>query len=46
MNATIVLMVRLLEGIFIVGSVGCVVVLILTAVEDVKTLFGQDDDAS
>lgn len=44
MSVTLVLMVRLLEGIFIVGSVGCVAVLILTAIEDVKTLLGRDGD--
>jgi hypothetical protein len=44
MSVTLVFMVRLLEGIFIVGSVGCVAVLILTAIEDVKTLLGRDGD--
>jgi hypothetical protein len=44
MSVTLVLLVRLLEGIFVVGSVGCVVVLILTAIEDVKTLLGRDGD--
>jgi len=29
-----------LEGMFIVGALGCAIVLILTAVEDVRTLFG------
>jgi hypothetical protein len=44
MSVTVVFLVRLLEGIFVVGSVGCVVVLILTAIEDVKTLLGRDGD--
>jgi hypothetical protein len=32
-----------LEGIFAVGVVGCALVLTLTTVEDVRTLFGGDD---
>jgi hypothetical protein len=33
--------VRLLEGMFIVGGVGSVAVLILSGIEDLRTLFGQ-----
>ncbi len=40
----LVLAVRILEGMFIVGSVGCVAVLIMTGIEDLRTLFGRDDD--
>ena len=45
MSTALVLAVRLLEGMFLLGSVGCFVVLVLTAIEDVKTLFGRDHDA-
>jgi hypothetical protein len=45
MSTTLVFAVRILEGMFLVGSVGCFVVLVLTAIEDVKTLFGRDHDA-
>ena len=41
----LVIAVRILETIFIVGAVGCVVVLALTAIEDLRTLFGLDDVA-
>jgi hypothetical protein len=44
MSIMLVLVVRILEGMFIVGAVGCVAVLGLTAIEDVKTLLGRDDD--
>jgi hypothetical protein len=39
----LVIAVRTLETIFIVGTLGCVVVLALTAIEDLRTLFGRDD---
>jgi len=39
----LVIAVRILETIFIVGALGCVVVLALTAIEDLRTLFGRDD---
>jgi hypothetical protein len=44
MSIVLVLAVRILEGMFIVGAVGCVAVLVLTAIEDVKTLLGRDDE--
>jgi len=44
MSSVLVLAIRILEGIFVVGAIGCVAVLLLTAVEDVRTLFGLDDD--
>jgi hypothetical protein len=40
----LVFAIRLLEGIFVVGSVGCVVVLFLTAIDDLRVLFGNDKD--
>ncbi len=39
----LVIAVRILETMFIVGAIGCVVVLALTAIEDLRTLFGRDD---
>jgi hypothetical protein len=39
----LVLAVRILEAIFVVGALGCVVVLVLTAIEDVRTLLGRDE---
>jgi hypothetical protein len=42
----VVIVVRVLEGMFVVGAVGCIAVLALTAVEDVRTLLGRDDEAT
>jgi hypothetical protein len=39
-----VLAVRMLEGMFVVGALGCVLVLILSAIDDVGVLLGRDDD--
>ena len=39
----LVLAVRILETMFVVGAIGCVVVLALTAIEDIRTLFGLDE---
>jgi hypothetical protein len=36
--------VRLLEGMFALGAVGSMVVLILTGIEDVETLLGKDSE--
>ena len=35
--------IRLLEGMFFVGLVGSVLVLILTSIEDVRDLFAPDE---
>ncbi len=40
----VVLIARILETMFIVGSLGSLVVLVLTGIEDIETLFGMDDD--
>jgi hypothetical protein len=42
----VVLLARILEGMFVVGSIGSFVVLVLTAIEDLKTLFGMEEDAN
>ena len=39
----LVLAVRILETMFVLGAIGCVVVLAWTAVEDIRTLFGLDE---
>ena len=39
----LVIAVRILETMFVVGTIGCVVVLALTAIEDLRTLLGLDD---
>lgn len=35
---------KALEGMFILGGIGCVVVLALTAIEDFRTLLGLDHE--
>jgi hypothetical protein len=39
----IVVLVRILEGMFVVGAVGSVVVLVLSGIEDLKLLFGREE---
>jgi hypothetical protein len=39
----LVLAVRIVETMFVVGAIGCVAVLALTAIEDIRTLFGLDE---
>ena len=43
MPVVITLVVRLLEGMFVVGSIGSFVVLVLSGIEDLKTLFGREE---
>jgi hypothetical protein len=38
------ILVRFLEGLFVVGGIGSVFVLVLSGIEDIKTLFGGEDD--
>jgi hypothetical protein len=40
----VVLVARFLDAMFIVGSMGSFVVLVLTGIEDVKTLLGLDEE--
>jgi hypothetical protein len=42
----VVVPVRILEGMFVVGSIGSVAVLVLSGIEDLKTLFGMEEDES
>ncbi len=38
------LLARILEGMFIVGSIGSSAVFVLSGIEDLKTLFGMEED--
>ena len=44
MPLSVVLVARILEGMYMVGSIGSFVVLILSGIEDMKTLFGMDEE--
>jgi hypothetical protein len=39
-------LVRILEGMFVVGTLGSIVVLVLSGIEDLKTLFGREENHS
>lgn len=39
----VILSIRILEFIFAVGIIGCALVLMLTMVEDIRTLVGGDE---
>jgi hypothetical protein len=38
----LVIAIRILEGIFVVGMAGCVLVFVLSGIDDLKVLFGRD----
>jgi hypothetical protein len=40
----IIVLVRILETIFVVGAIGSVVVLVLSGIEDLKLLFGREEE--
>jgi len=40
----IVFAVRMLEGMFVIGMLGSVLVVVLTAFDDIRELFGRHDD--
>jgi len=44
MPVWVVIPARILEGMFIVGSMGSFVVLVLTGIQDIETLFGMDEE--
>jgi hypothetical protein len=44
MPVVLVVAVRILEGMFVMGTIGCLAVLALTAIEDVRTLLDLDKD--
>jgi hypothetical protein len=39
----IVMLVRILEGMFVVGAIGSVAVLVLSGIEDLKLLLGREE---
>ena len=40
----LVFAIRLLEGIFVLGAIGCVLVFVLTAIDDIRVLFSRNED--
>jgi hypothetical protein len=40
----VTVLVRILETMFVVGAIGSVVVLVLSGIEDLKLLFGLEED--
>jgi hypothetical protein len=46
MEALVTLAIRVLEGMFVAGAVGSALVLILSGIEDIGTLFGADEKQS
>jgi hypothetical protein len=42
----VIVVVRILEGMFIIGSLGSAVVFVLTSIEDLKMLLGREDESS
>jgi hypothetical protein len=40
----VTVLVRILEGMFVVGSIGSVVVLVLSGIEDLKLLLGREEE--
>ncbi len=43
MPLVVTLVARLLEAMFVIGSIGSVAVLVLSGIEDLKTLFGREE---
>jgi len=41
-----VLLARILEGMFVAGSIGSFIVLVLSGIEDLETLFGREEEAN
>ena len=39
----VTVLVRILEGMFVVGAIGSVAVLVLSGIEDLKLLFGREE---
>jgi hypothetical protein len=42
----LVFAIRILGGMFVLGAIGCVFVLVLTAIDDIQSLFGSDDNSA
>lgn len=45
MSWFVTLLIRVVEGMFVLGSIGTVLVLILSGIEDLKTLLGKEDES-
>jgi hypothetical protein len=43
MDVLVTVAIRFLEGMFVVGSLGSFLVLVLSGIEDIGTLFGSDE---
>ncbi|MBZ5653644.1 MAG: hypothetical protein LAO56_00035 [Acidobacteriia bacterium] len=43
MPLVVTLVARLLETMFVIGSIGSVAVLVLSAIDDLETLFGREE---
>lgn len=43
MSTLVTLLARVLEGMFVIGSIGSFAVLVLSAIDDLKTLLGRED---
>jgi hypothetical protein len=46
MDLVVVVLVRILEGMFVIGGAGSLVVLVLSGIEDLQLLFGGEDEHS
>jgi hypothetical protein len=40
----VIVLVRILEGMFVVGIIGSFVVIVLTGIEDLKMLLGREEE--
>ncbi len=43
MDLLVYIVARVLEGMFLVGAIGSTAVLVLSGIEDLKTLLGRED---
>ena len=43
MSLVVTLVARFLEAMFVIGSIGSVAVLVLSGIEDLKTLLGREE---
>ncbi len=44
MGFIVTALVRILEGMFVLGAMGSVLVLVLSGIEDLKLLFGREEE--
>jgi len=44
MGLIVTALVRILEGMFVLGAMGSVLVLVLSGIEDLKLLFGREEE--